>query len=159
METPANIALNGDRNVLFDQTIAFFGFDFTGASARAMIRTAPDATGSALVTLAFVSSSTAEGVRLVYAGTDTIANHIAAGRIEQTDLPPPYDQLADTDELALSLIGIHILKATMAFASAPAGAAGDTISLAYDLLITPSGGIEDKYAYGPFNVRGTVTFP
>jgi hypothetical protein len=47
----------------------------------------------------------------------------------------------------------------MAFASVPAFEKGDTVELAYDLLITPSGSDEDKYAYGPFYVRGTVTYP
>lgn len=157
MQQPALIPLYADRNVIFAATIAFFGFDFTGGSGRMQVKLAPDASGSALIDLASTTSSTAAGVRIAYAGTDTLANHIAAGRIDPADLPQQYSDLTDTDDLTLSIVGIRILKAAMALASVPAPESGDTEVLAYDLLITPSGGDEDKYAYGPFNLRGTVT--
>lgn len=159
MDTPAYQPLNGDRNVLFEQSIAFFGFDFTGCSSRMMIRNTADAAGSAIISLTFTTSPTAQGVSLIYGGTDTVANHIAAGRIARTDLPAEYAGLADTDLLALSLVGIRILKSAMALGSNTPQETGDTVELAYDLLITPLSGDEDKYAYGPFNVRPTVTYP
>lgn len=150
MQFPANIPLYADRNVLFDATIAFIGFDFTGAAIAMQVRLAPDVVGTALVTLATGGS----GITISYAGTDTVANHIAAGRLTAEQVPSNY---ANTDSLTLTLVNIQISKVTMALASVPAEEDGDTVSLAYDILITPSGGAQDKYVYGDFIVRGTVT--
>jgi hypothetical protein len=151
MQTPALIPLYGDRNVLFVGDMLFVGFNFTGAAMRMMVRAAPDAAGSALVTL-----SVGSGITISYAGTDTVQNHISAGRITAEQVPDGY---ALADSMILSVVDIQIAKATMAFGAIPAAENGDTIELAYDLLIAPSGGVEDKYAYGPFYVRGTVTYP
>lgn len=149
MQLPANFPLYGDRNVAFSATVAFIGFDFTGAAARMQVRTAPDVGGTPLVSL-----SVGSGITISYAGTDTVANHVAAGRITEDEVPSGY---VDTSNMTLSLLDFAISKAVMALSSAPAEEDGDSIELAYDILITPSGGTEDKYQYGPFIVRGTVT--
>lgn len=156
MEQPAVIDLHGDRNVAFDDVMAFFGIDLSGCTPRMQIRAAPDAPGAALVDLAVAAYPT-QGLRIVYAGVDTVAAHIAANRFSRDEMPPAYANYSDGENLALTMIGIHLSKTTMAFASAPAQENGDSVALAYDLLITPSGGIEDKYAYGNFIIRGTVT--
>lgn len=148
MQQPALIPLYGDRRVLFDATIMFVGFDFTGASARMQVRTAPDVSGTALLDI-----STGSGITIPYAGTDTVANHIAADRLTADQVPSGYDS---TDNLTLSLVTLRRSASGMAFASVPSEEKGDAVTLAYDLLITPSGGDEDKYAYGPFILRGTV---
>lgn len=155
MQQPANFTLYGDRRLAFNDTVAFFGFDLTGAAVRMDVRTAPDASGAALLTL---STGTGE-ITIAYAGTDTVANHIAAGRISREDLPNEggYSELADGDNLALTLIDLHIDAADMVLAAVPAFENGDSVELAFDILITPTAGEEEKYAYGPFAVRGTVT--
>jgi hypothetical protein len=161
MQSPAKIDLYADRNILFQQSAAFFDEDFTGASFAMKVRPVPDAAALA-ISLATTSSSTAEGVRLVYVGTDTIANHIAALRITEAQARANaqanevgYDP---STSIALSVVSIRILAVTMALAGYPASEPGDNLSLAYDLIITPASGNQDKYMYGAFIVRGTVTY-
>jgi hypothetical protein len=156
MQSPAKIDLYADRNVLFGVSFGFFEKDFTGASFAMKVRQEPDEGGTALITLGTTTSSTAEGVRRIYAGSDTIANHIAAGRT--TAAKAAKAGYALTDTVLLSVVGVRILAATMALAAYPSDELGDNLPLAYDLLITPSGGDADKYVYGAFIVRGTVTF-
>jgi FlaG/FlaF family flagellin (archaellin) len=155
MQSPAKIDLYADRNILFQQSAAFFDEDFTGGSFAMKVRPVPDAAALA-ISLATTSSSTAEGVRLVYAGTDTIANHIAALRITEAQAKANaqakevgYDP---STSIALSVVSIRIL------AGYPASEPGDNLNLAYDLIITPASGNQDKYMYGAFIVRGTVTY-
>jgi hypothetical protein len=160
--TPAQIPLFADRDVLFGQSFGFWKKDFTGASYLMKIRLTPDAGGSALITLTTTASSTAEGVRTIYAGTDTIANHIAAGRT--TEAKAAAAGYALTDSILLSVVGVRILKTTMGGAAIPypeaigQGQRGDNVVLAHDLLVTPSGADEYKAVYGPFTVRGTVAY-
>lgn len=150
MQAPVDLALYGDRNILFNTTLGFFDLDLTGGSFRLQVRLSPDATGSPLISLTTGSG----GLVLVYAGTDTVANHLASNRISASQVPIG---LATTDSLTLSLLNVQISQASMAFAAVPAAEEGDDVLLAYDLLVTPAAGTEDKYLYGPFIVRGTVT--
>jgi hypothetical protein len=150
MQFPANTPLYADRNVAFDATVMFVGWDFTAATIRMQVRLAPDTSGTPLINLATGGS----GVTVDYAGTDTVANHISAGRITPEQIPSGYEV---TDQMTLSLVTFSVAKAAMALASVPAAENGDDINLAYDILVTPGGGAEDKYQYGPFVVRGTVT--
>lgn len=151
METPARIDIHADRWVACIRELAFVGYNFTGATFLAQVRTVPDAPGTALVNLATVTLSTAEGVRLIYGGTDTIANHIAAGRL--SDIPSGY---ASTDSVALSSVGIRVNETTMEALPEPVNI-GDDLTLAWDIHITPSGGVKEKYAGGDFIVRAGVT--
>lgn len=151
MQTPVDLALYGDRNVLFNTTLGFYDLDLTGATFRMQIRVSPDQGGSPLVSL----TTGAGGIVLVYAGTDTVANHIASNRITEKQVQTAG--YADTDTLTLSLVNVQISQAAMAFASTPAAEVGDDVLLSYDFLVTPAAGTEDKYLYGPFIVRGTVT--
>lgn len=151
MDQPARYDIGADRWVACIRSFAFLNFDFTGATFVGQVRLTPDATGSPLVDLATVTLSTAEGIRLIYAGTDTVAAHIAAGRL--TAVPSGY---ASGDNLLLSQLGLRINETTMEGLPFPAER-GDDAVLAWDMHITPSGGTKDKYIGGVFTVRAGVT--
>lgn len=155
MEQPAKIDLHADHFVACIRTIAFLGYDFTGATFKLQVRQLPDTSGTPLADLATVTLSTAEGVRLIYGGTDTINNHITAGRLKA--IPDGY---TGTQSVALSQLGIRINETTMdamPLPQAPDGDLGDDQIFYWDLLITPSGGVKDKFAGGKFVVRAGVT--
>lgn len=148
-----------DRWVACRRTFTFVGLDFTDAVFAAHIRTLPDAGGSPLVNLATVVSSSAEGLRLIYGGTDTIASHIAAGRL--SEVPPGTNQATDaawqeSDIVALSQIGMRVNETTMEGLPFPDDT-GDDMPLAWDLHVTPSGGVKDKYMGGSFSVVAGAT--
>lgn len=151
MQSPGRLPLGGDRWTPFVRTLQFEGIDFTGATFALQVRLTPDTPGTPLADLGTVATSSAEGVRLIYGGTDTVANHIAAGRI---DAAP--DGYSSGDNLTLSLVGIRINETTME-AMPDATELGADAEFAWDILITPSGGLKDRYLYGPFTVRAGVT--
>lgn len=151
MITTGRYDIGADRWVACIRTFAFVGLDFTGATFIAQVRLTPDATGSPLVNLATVGSLASEGICLLYAGTDTITNHIAAGRI--SEVPSGY---TGASSVALSQLGFRINETTMEALPFPAERGDDAI-LAWDMQITPSGGIKDKYLGGTFTVRAGVT--
>lgn len=150
MIQPALIPIAADRWVACIRTIAFVGLDLTGAAFASQVRIAPDTSGAPLVDLTTVTTAAAEGVRLIYGGTDTIANHIAAGRLNA--VPPGY---SNSSSVPLSVVGLRINETTMEGLATPLDAS-DKI-LAWDMHITPSGGTKDKYAGGTFTVRAGVT--
>lgn len=152
MEQPAKIDLHTDRWVACIRELAFVGFDFTSATFAAQVRTVPDAAGSPLVNLGTVGSLASEGVMLLYGGSATIADHIAAGRIDE--VPTGY---VSTDVVLLSSVRIRINETTMEALTLPNDEDGPDTPLVWDLHITPSGGIKDKYAGGKFIVRGGAT--
>lgn len=148
------------------RTLAFVGYDFTAAAFKIDIRLTNDASGSALVALT-TQTTDVQGVRLSYAGTDTIANHLAAARLSQNNVDalltatnPVTDALFQlSDSILLSIVAIRIDKATMIDPTKiplPAQR-GDVWVGAWDIHITPSGGDEDKYAGGDFIVEGGST--
>lgn len=150
-ETPGRYDIGADRWVACIRTMAFLGLDFTGAAFSMHVRLKPDLSGSPLVNLATVTTAAEEGVRLIYSGTDTVANHITAGRLP--GIPSGY---ASGDNLLLSQVGIRINETTMEGLPFPAERGCDA-KLYWDLHITPSGGIKDKYIGGDFTVRAGVT--
>jgi hypothetical protein len=149
-----------DRWAPFVRVFAFVGYDFTGATYKMQVRQTKDV-GSALLTLNTVSTDI-QGVRTSYAGTDTIANHLAAGRFDQADV----DTLLDTenpatgvnyeltDSILLSLVEIRIDKANVSTLPLNNGA---DILFYYDLHITPSGGDETNFVGGQFLVCAGAT--
>jgi hypothetical protein len=154
MLTPASIDLVADRWVPFNAAIAIIGIDFTGATFSAHIRSTPDASGSALVTMANVTTS-ATGVRLAYGGTDTIANHITADRL--SEVPDGY---SSGDSVALSQVVLQVatVDATNGVGTLPFPAErGDDAVFYYDLHVTPSGGTKAVYLSGTLTVRAGVT--
>lgn len=151
MIRPGYIPLGADRWTPFVVTFRMKGVDLTDAILSAQIRLLPDAPGEPLVDLAQVFSSASEGVRIIYAGTDTVANHIAAGRLSSVP-----DGMIVSDSLALTLIGMRVNETTMeGLPDAPK--AGDDMNLAWDIHITPSGSFKERPMYGPFLVRAGVT--
>lgn len=159
MQSPLRYDLGADRGISFVQPLSFLGYDFTGATYRAQVRLVPDATGSPLISLTTVTTN-AQGIKLLYAGSATVAAHITAGRlpisIYQYTNPNTGALYASSDTVTLSQIRLLIDNSTMNGLPFP-NERGDNLILAWDLLITLSGASEDKFAYGSFTVRGTVT--
>ncbi len=169
MIKPAAIDIRADRWVACIRSLAFVGYNFTGATFLAQVRRIPDLAGSPLVDLATQTSAAVEGVRLIYGGTDTIANHATAGNLSTgerdallTVINPltalPY---VTTDTVVLSRIGIRINEVTMEGLPFPEtigeGERGNIVKLVWDMHITPSSGTKDKYAGGAFIVEGGAT--
>lgn len=157
MQFPAYLPLAGDRYTPFVRELPIYGYDFTGGAFAMQVRLTPDTAGSPLIDLATVTDVSAEGVRLAYGGTDTVANHIAAGRITEDEIPTG---LTTADNLTMSLLGIRIHEATMeavgttVFVGLEPGTDAD---LAWDIHITPLSGDKEKFAYGAFTIRAGVT--
>ena len=151
MLQPAGLDIRADRWVACIRTMAFVDFDFTDAEFSAQVRAVPDVSGTPLVDLATVGSAASEGVRLIYAGSATVTAHMAAGRLPE--VPPGME---GSTVVTVSQLGIRINETTMEGLPFP-GEYGDDKLLYWDLHITPSGGIKDKYAGGQFVVRAGVT--
>jgi hypothetical protein len=164
MEQPARVDINADRWVACIRYLSFIGIDLTGATFAVQVRQVPDAGGSPLANLSTTTSSSAEGVKLFYAGTDTLTAHIAAGRLEELPdaiNPATGNQYAGGDSVALSWVRIRVNETTMESLPFPdeinQGDRGGSVLLAWDMHITPSGGTKDKYAGGNFLVRAGAT--
>lgn len=147
--TPGNLPLTGDRYTPFLRALVFLGIDFTDAVFKLQVRDRKDG-GAVRADLATVTSA-AEGVRLLYGDTDTIANHITAGRLEE--VPSGY---VSGDSVELSQVTFRINESTME--AMPLGTeAGDDLEIFWDLHVTPTGGVKEVYLEGPFTVRAGVT--
>jgi hypothetical protein len=153
MQQPARIDLFGDRYVPLLTTITVLEQDFTGATFNMQVRDRKDG-GALRADLDTVANLTLEGVCIVYADTDTVTNHIAAGRMTQEDADSLG--LAGADNLEVSVLGIRVNEATME-AMPFAEEIGDDVELVYDLQISPSGGTNDVWVLGSFTVRAGVT--
>lgn len=157
MRAPIAYDLYGDRGLAFSDIIAIVGQDFTGATFAGQVRLFPDAGGSPLVTLT---------VALGYGGSATVAAHVSALRIT-ADIynyvnPATGLKYASSDTIAVSLLNVSATAAAMSSpgtGAIPVAAVGlGEVQLAYDILIDPSGAPpQDKWVYGSFFVRGTVT--
>lgn len=145
-----DITLEADRWSAFDGELSCVGFDFTGATFAMQVRVTEDAGGDPLIDLGTTGTSTDEGVYLAYAGIDTIANHIAAGRLDE--VPEGYES---TDSEYLSSVTIHIDETTMESLFFPEevsdGERGDDLNLAWGLHVT-TGGVKKRRASGLFVV-------
>ncbi len=141
-----------DRFVECSRTLAIIGEDLTGATFAMQVRARKDGGAiHATLTTVGLNPPDQEGVALIYGGTDTIANHIAEGRLPE--VPPGY---AASDTVALSLLAITIAKPTMV-AMPPAPIAGnDVTSLWWDMQITPTGSVADVWFKGRFSVLAGV---
>lgn len=130
MEQPGLLPLHGDRWTPFVRTLSFSGIDLTSAVLKAQIRLSGDTPGSPLVDLDTVITAGTEGLRLLSA--------------------------ALVDGVMTSVVYMRINESTME--GLPAGnEPGDDVELAWDMHITPAGGVKEKYLYGPFVVRAGVT--
>ena len=143
--------IDSDRWTAFEETWEFQGEDFTGAVFSAQVRQTNDATGLPLIDLATVLSASAQGLRIICAGSATVSAHIAAGRLSEVP-----EGLTGASLLALSQVGVRINEATME-ALPIAGERGADLILAWDLHVTPSGGLKRKYLGGRFTVLAGAT--
>jgi hypothetical protein len=150
MITPGRYDIKADRWVACIRTFNFVGLDFTGATFLSNVRLEPDAPGAPLVLLNNAAAG-AEGLRLVGVWTQTIQQHIDAGRIHSV---PPHYKLTDT--VPLSTVEMRVNETTMEGLPYP-GERGDDATLAWDIHITPTGGVKDKYLGGNFVVRAGAT--
>lgn len=149
---PGKLDLAGGRWVPFEQIVRLRGINLTGATFAMQVRLTPDADGAALITLGTVGQSPPDpGVAILYAGSATIDAHIAAGRLDA--IP---DGSVGTDTLALTTLTIRIAETTMEAMPFP-GEVGTDAEFAWDLHITPSGGLKQKWLGGIFTVEAGVT--
>lgn len=150
-----------DRGLPFLRKIARVGTDYTTWTLHAQVRLTADASGSALADITTALTSVGQ-VILAYGGTDTIANHVSAGRLTNDILafvnPATGLNYALSDSVALSVFSIYLTQGTMAAMPAAAEQGNDVI-LAWDMLGDDGAGPEflQKIFYGKFTVRGTVT--
>lgn len=151
MKSPWSLDLAGDRWVPFIQSLSFVGVNWTGAAFAMHVRATRDVAGTPLVSLTTQTLASAEGVRLIYGGSDTITNHITAGRLSA--VPSGF---LTTDTVLLSQLGIRVNETTMEGLTFPTERGDDTV-LYYDLHVTPSGGEKDLYARGTFTARAGAT--
>jgi hypothetical protein len=154
---PIRYDMTCHRRVEFRDRIVFVGEDWSSATFRLQVRPAPDATGTPIWDL-----SLGAGLALEYAGTNTVANHIAAGWLG----PEIYSQVNDntaqnyvaTDSILISVLGIIVSSTGTIFPDAQE--AGDNLEYAYDVIVDrdgAGGGFDkQKRFYGKFIVVGTV---
>ncbi|SMF70495.1 hypothetical protein [Allosphingosinicella indica] len=150
MMRAGTMTIDANRWEPFTTIIEFLGVAFTGATLQAQVRQKKDNPGAALVDLTTVTNPNTEGLRLIYAGSATVADHIAAGRL--SGVP---DGMGAGDTTALSLVGMRINEATME-ALPPAKEIGADLTLFWDMQIT-QGGAKRRWLEGPFNVLAGVT--
>lgn len=154
MIEPGRYNIAADRWVACIRTLTFIGYDFTGGTFLMQVRAVPDVAGTPPINLSTVTLSTAEGVRLIYGGTATVTAHIAAGRMTQAEA----DALgySGATSVTLTQLGIRINETTMEGMPFPDERGDDWVGV-WDMHITPSGGIKDKYIGGDFTVRAGAT--
>ncbi|MFS0736924.1 hypothetical protein ABC347_07730 [Sphingomonas sp. 1P06PA] len=111
-------------------TLSFEGFDLTGATLRAQVRLLPDIAGTPLVDLPTVTSASTEGLRLI--------------------------SVATTGGVTTSIVGIRINETTMEGLPLPDEIGADAL-LYWDMHVTPSGGLKQRWLAGTFTVRAGVT--
>lgn len=134
--TPGTLNLRLDRGKAVLRTFTIKGLDLTSATFRASVRAYPDAAGSALISLPKVTN-TDDGMKFVSVET--------------------------VDGLPVSTVQMQIAAATMGAVIPAAGKYGTpgnpVVSWLgnWDLDITPTGGIEEVYVRGAFQVDGVVT--
>lgn len=165
MIQPFRLDLAGDRWVPFIRILPIVNADLTGAAFSMQVRAVPDVSGTPLVDLATQTTEAAEGVKLHDVATATITAHRAAGRLAADEPkginPATGAAYAAGDNVTVSRLRIRINETTMEGLPFPgsgdAGERGDDVALAWDLHITPDGGLKDKYAGGTFTVRAGST--
>jgi hypothetical protein len=146
--------LEADRWLDFFKFLPILNADLTTATAINMqVRVTPDAEGTALADLSLDVDPGAGGTGLWVEDytLSTVQEHIDAGRLGS--VPTGY---AATDSVGVSRLGIRIAEAVLA--AMPFNTPrGNKVYLAWDLLITPFGGVEGKYVEGQFVLIPGVT--
>lgn len=129
MQTPGLLPFSGDRQTPFVRTLTFTGIDLTSAVMKAQVRDRKDG-GTVRADLATVLTVNTEGLYLVSAGSvgGTMTSVVVMRINESTMEAMPY--------------GTEI---------------GDDLDLYWDMHITPSGGVKQRYLHGAFTLRAGVT--
>lgn len=138
----ATVPLVGDRWTPFVHTLELQGDVLTGAAIEMHVRLAFDAPGSPLIDI-----EVGNGITIAYAGSATVAAHLAAGRISEVP-----EGLLEADSLDLSLVDLLIPEVSMEAMPFPAER-GDNAVFHYDIHVTPSGGTKQVWFRGTFTVR------
>lgn len=131
MITPRTLRLRVDRRRAVRILFRVKGYDLTSATYRAQVRLYPDAPGDPILDLPKVND-TSNG--LLFLSVETV------------------------DGAPISLLQMQVSPATMASGAIPAAPPGDdSITLSWDLNLTPPGQVEAVYVRGPFQIDGVVT--
>jgi hypothetical protein len=146
-----------DRNVALVDYFTRVGEDWSAATFAMQVRPVPDTTDTPILDLVG-----GDGLILQYAGTDTIANHIAALRLPRSiktiENPATGANYADADSVVVSILLLIVAPAGMSSPTIPyPPERGNDWVGAYDLLIDVDG--VTKAFYGEFVVRATSTIP
>lgn len=145
--------LFADAYTPFTDRWTFIDIDFSGATLKAQVRDRKDG-GMVRVDLATVEESGLEGLYIAYAGTDSVADHIAAGHLTAADAA--LAGLLQTDVIDLSVVEMRIDEATIeTMPTAPE--IGDDFEFYWDLHVTPPGEDKQVYLFGPFTRIAGVT--
>lgn len=155
MADPAEIDITADRRVPYFEHYTFLDRDFTGSTFTAELRQVKDTTGSPLVDFS-------PGVILDYAGSLTVAGHIAAAHLttEIYDLVNPATGVnyVAGDTLLLSWLRVSLDVPSIAFVPFPEERGDDAVAY-YDIIRTPPVGGDEIVMRGKFIVRAGVTIP
>lgn len=149
MADPAVLDIIADRRVDLNEEFTFLALDYTGSSFFMQVRPTRDTSGTPLLDL----STSGGNFSIFYAGTDTIANHISAGRL--SEVPDGY---TSGESLAISIVHLGIGFAAMSSLPFPEERGDDTI-LYYDIIRDPTSGSNEVVVRGKFIVRAGVTIP
>lgn len=161
MNDPAEIDIIADRRVPYEDTFAFLGSDYTGSTFKMQVRQVKDTIGTAQLT----GVSPTEIV-IFYGGTDTVANHVAAGRVPGSGDDNIYETINPAtdvnyvagDSLALTILDIGFDTPGLSALPFP-DEGGDDWEGWYDLIRTPVSGNREIVMRGTFTLRAGVTIP
>lgn len=151
----ANIDIVADRRVPYFEQYAFIGVNWAGSTWSGQLRSVKDSTGAPLIDFT-------PGVILDYAGTDTVANHIAAGRLTADIFglinPATGANYVNADSVLLSWLRVSLDVPSIADVPIPNPPGGD-VTVWYDIIRHPLSAGDEIVMRGKFTVRAGVTIP
>lgn len=156
MADPAYIDIVADRRVPSTGVFTFLDIDLTASALKVEVRLAKDTTVTPLI-----EGSIPDTLGIGFCGTDTIANHITAGRLSAEI----YAQINPATGVAYVPADSVLLSQMVTFFDSSgfpiAEETGDDLTCYYDIIRTPPGGspIDELLMRGKFIVRAGVTIP
>lgn len=151
------------RRVPYSEIFSFLGENLGGSTLKLQARAVRDTTGTPLI-----ERTTGAGLSIPYAGTDTVANHVIAGRllaegddnIYEMVNPATGNLYQPTDSLLLSQVYVSLDTGNLAAVPLPVGGAGSGPSRCwYDIVRTPASGDPVILMRGEVVVEPAVTIP
>lgn len=147
--------IHPSRQITFFERYAFLQKDWTASTFKAQLRSEPDTTTAPLIDFS-------AGVILDYAGTATVAAHLAAGRltteIYQLENPVTKAPYVDADNLLLSWLRVSLDVPSLAFVPVPEER-GTMAKAWYDILRLPPSAGAEVVMKGMFYIEPGVTIP